>query len=231
MNAPWEMQNSILIYEGTAVDSKTGAGTTENNVYEYYHAIRITATGVTGITRIELGIAADGSSADLEVELMSNSFNPDGSNDGTWLAGVVVPKEFLPATAATWYIPLYITGLTAGQNAWLVVKRAGDSTNHFHLIGEASQDAAHPVYRRSGISGAWTASNAIHFAAYSGVNVDDDLIHAIIGDNLYKTYIYSGDDLIEVYQYEPPSDGSTGGIRKKKTLTYSSDNITLGVVT
>ncbi|MDD4780326.1 MAG: hypothetical protein PHT02_06960 [Tissierellia bacterium] len=231
LNAPWEMQNSILIYEGSAVDTKTGIGTTENNTNEYYHAIRITATGVTTITRIELEIAADGNGADLEVEIMDNDFNPDGSDDGIWLDGVVVPKEFLPVTAAIWYVPLYIEGLTSGNNYWLIIKRSGDSTNHFHLIGESSQDASHPVYKRIGTTGAWTASNAIHFTIYNGENADDNLIHSIIGDNLYKTYKWDGDDLDEVYQYEPPSDGSAGGIRKKKTITYSGDNVIKGVVT
>jgi len=222
------LQDFVLIYEGSQIDSKTGSGVTENNVYEYNFAIRITATGVTEISRIELEIAADGEGQDLTVELRGSDFNPDGSNEGTLLGSVVVPKEFLPADAAYWSIPLAVSGLTAGQNYWLIVKKVGDATNHFHLIGEAGTDANHPCYRRAGDSGAWTENNAIHFKAYSGES--GDLIHGIYGENGYTTVEYSGEIVSKVYRYLPPPNGPEGGIRDILTYTWSGEYLKRGEV-
>lgn len=229
MNALLSLQGFILIYDGAEADSKIGAGVTENNVFDNNYAIRFTATGVTEVTRAELNIAADGLGQDLTIEVRGNNFNPDGSNEGTLLKTVVVPKEFLPATAAYWSIPLALTGLTAGQNYWLIVKKVGDITDHFHLIGEATQDAAKPAYRRSGTSGAWTLNNAIYFRVYSGES--GELKHGIYGTNGYTTVEYSGELISKVYRYLPPPDGPDGGIRDVQTYTYSGEYLKSGVVT
>jgi hypothetical protein len=230
MNSFLGLQDFKLIYEGTAIDSKTGAGVTENNVHEYSFAIRITATGVTSISRIELELAADGTGQDVTLTLKDTDFNPDGSNEGTTLATVTVPLEHVPAAAAYFSAAINAaSGFSAGDNLWLIVSKVGDSTNHFHLISEASQDAAHPCYRRSGSSGAWTANNAIHFKAYSGNT--GDLIHSINGTNGITTIAYNGEDISKVYRYLPPSDGAAGGIRDVIALTYDGDYLTTGVVT
>ena len=229
MNTLLSLQDFALIYDGTEIDSKTGAGVTENNVFDNNFAIRFTATGVTEITRAELNIAADGAGQDLTVEVRGSDFNPDGSSEGTLLKTVVVPKEFLPASAAYWSIPLALTGLTAGNNYWLIVKKVGDITDHFHLIGEAAQDAAKPAYRRSGTSGAWTLNNAMHFRVYSGES--GDMKHGIYGENGYTTVEYSGELVSKVYRYLPPSDGAAGGIRDTQTYTWSGEYLKSGVVT
>lgn len=230
MNSFLSLQDFKLIYEGTAIDSKTGAGVTENNVHEYSFAIRITATGVTSMARIELELAADGAGQDVTLTLKDSDFNPNGSNEGTTLATVTVPREHVPDTAAYFSAAINAaSGITAGENLWLIVSKVGDSTNHFHLVGEASQDAAHPCYRRSGSSGAWTANNAIHFKAYSGNS--GDLIHSVSGIHGITTIEYDGEDISKVYRYLPPSDGPAGGIRDVITLTYDADYLTDGVVT
>lgn len=218
-----------LIYTGTAIDSKAGAGITENNVFDNYYVIRFTATGVTTMARLELKVAADGTGQDLTVQVLGSDFNPNGSAEGTVLKTITIPKEFLPANAGTVYIPLALTGLTAGNNYWLKIGKVGDVTNHFHLIGEASQDGAHPCYYRAGTSGAWSANNAIHFAVYSGNS--GDLIHGIYGTNLQETYIYTDEDLTSVYRYCPPSGSADGGIRDIITITYDGDYLTDGAVT
>jgi len=228
MNELISPQSFALLCEGTEIDSKTGSGVTENAVADYYFAVRFTATGVSTMVRVELEIAADGTGEDLTLEVRSSNFNPDGSNEGTLLATIVVPKEFLPSTAAYWYLPLNLSGLTPGNYYWLKVLKSGDLTNHFHLVGEASQDAAHPAYRRSGTSGAWTANNAIHFKAYSG-NAGD-VIHYIEGTNKVETYTYSGDDLEKIYRYLPPSDGAAGGVREILTMTWDGDDLIGGGV-
>ena len=227
-NSLLSLQDFALLYEGTLVDSKTGAGVTENNVFDYNFAIRFTATGVTSMARAELEIAADGAGQDMTVEIRSTDFNPDGSNEGTLLKTIVVPKEFLPASAAYWYVPLNLTGLTAGNNYWLIVKKVGDATDHFHLIGESAQDAAHPCYYRAGASGAWTANNAIHFKVYSGNS--GDIRHCIFGTNGYATYAYNGELMEKIYRYLPPSDGAAGGIRNILTMTWSGEYLTTGTV-
>lgn len=218
-----------LIYEGTAIDSKTGAGTTENNVFTNYYVIRFTATGVTTMMRATLEVAADGTGQDLTIYVLDTDFNPDGSAEGTILKTITIPKEFLPASAGTVYIPLNLTGLTPGANYWLKIGKVGDVTNHFHLIGEASQDGSHPCYYRAGTSGAWSANNAIHFAVYTGNT--GDLIHGIFGTNLQETYIYTGEDLTTIWRYCPPSDGAAGGIRDIIDITFDGDYLTDGAVT
>lgn len=222
-------QSFKLIYEGTAIDSKTGAGTSENNVFTNYYAIRFTATGVSTMARATLEVAADGSGQDLTVQVLDSNFAINGSNEGTVLKTITIPKEFLPASAGTVYIPLNLTGLTPGNNYWLKVGKVGDVTNHFHLIGEASQDGAHPCYYRAGTSGAWSANNALHFAVYTGNT--GDLIHGIYGTNLQETYIYSGEDVDKVYRYCPPAGATAGGIRDIIDLTFDGDCLTDGAVT
>ncbi len=228
LNQLLSLQDFALIYDGSLIDSKTGSGVTENDVADYSFAIRITATGVTEISRVELEIAADGDGQDLTVELRDSDFNPDGSNEGTLLESVVVPKEFLPATAAYWSVPLAVSGLTSGNNYWLIVRKVGDATDHFHLIGENSTDASHPCYRRAGSSGAWTENNAMHFKAYSGES--GELKHGIYGENGYTTVEFSGETVSAVYRYLPPSDGPDGGIRDVITYSWVGEYLKSGVV-
>lgn len=222
-------QTFKLIYEGAAIDSKTGAGVTENNVFDNYYAIRFTAAGVTIMMRATLEIAADGTGQDLTIQVLDTDFNPDGSAEGTVLKTIVIPKEHLPASAGTVYIPLNVTGLVAGTNYWLKIAKVGDVTNHFHLIGEAAADGAHPCYYRADISGAWSVNNALHFAVYTGNT--GDLIHGLYGSNLQETYIYSGEDLDKIYRYLPPADGAAGGIRDIITITFDGEYLTDGTVT
>lgn len=228
MNSLLSLQPFCLIYDGTQIDAKTGSGVTENNVADYNFAIRFTSTGVAEMARAELNIAADGTGQDLTIEVRGSDFNPDGSNEGTLLKTVVVPKEFLPASAAYWSIPLDLSGLTAGNNYWIVVKKIGDVVDHFHLIGEVAQDAAHPCYRRSGAFGVWTANNAIHFKMFSGES--GELKHGIYGQNGYTTVEYNGEVLSKVYRYLPPSDGPGGGIRDIQTYTWAGEYLKRGEV-
>ena len=229
MNELLALQAFKLLYEGTAIDSKSDSGTTENNVFDYYFAVRFTATGVTSITRGELTIAMDGSGADLTATILDSDFDPGGSAEGAVLKTIIVPKEHLPASAATVYVPIDLSGLTDGNNYWIKVSKVGDSTNHFHLVGEASQDAAHPCYRRAGTSGAWTANNAIHFAVYDGNS--GETVHGIYGTSLVETYIYTGEDLSHIYRYCPPYGKIAGGIRDIIAITFDGDYLTDGAVT
>lgn len=232
MNSLLALQDFSLVYTGTAIDSKIGAGVAEFDCAGCDHAIRFTATGVTEIIRAEFEIIKNGVGADLICELRSG-FNSDGSTEGTLLKKMVVPKEFIPAAKAYWSVPLALAGLTAGNQYWFIVRKAGDAINHFHLHGEASQDASFPCYKRAGTAGAWTLENSIHFKAYSGDT--GDLLHGIYGTYGVTWIEYTGETVSKVYRYLPSKnqDGSidwSNGIRNIQTYTWSGEYLKNGVV-
>lgn len=226
MNQTLALQPFALIYEGNVVDSKVGSGVTENNLANNSYCARFTLTIVTELTRIELHLDRDGDGADVTIQIRSG-MDPATGVEGTTELEVVVPKEFIPATAAYWSVAINLSSLTSGGLYHIVVPRAGDATNKVDWIGEASQDASYPAYCRVGNSGAWTPNNALHFKVYAGD--DGDLIHGIYDASGYTTCVYGDVDGIpqisEVYRYLPPSDGSAGGIRDKITIAYSNGKI------
>lgn len=231
MNQTLALQPFDLIYEGSVVDSKAGAGVTENSLASNSLCARFTLTGVTALTRIELHLDRDNDGADVVVQIRSG-MDPANGVEGTTEIEIVVPAEFIPTTAAYWSIPINLTGLTSGGTYWIVVTKAGDATDNIDWVGEASQDASYPAYYRAGTSGAWTANNALHFKVYSGVS--GDLVHGIYAATGYTTCEYETVDYVtrlsKVYRYLPPSDGSAGGIRDTITYTWSGEFITKGVV-
>jgi hypothetical protein len=154
--------------------------------------------------------------------------DPANGDDGTLLKQVVVPMEFIPETAAYWSVPIGLSGLTSGGQYWLVVTKAGDSTNHLDWVGESAQDASYPAYYRAGDSGAWTANNALHFKVYSGES--GELIHSIYAGTGYTTVEYSGEIISRVYRYLPPGDGPDGGIRDVITYTWSGEYLKGGTL-
>ena len=227
LNSLLALQSFQLIYDGTQRDAKTGGGVVENNIAEHSYCTRFTLTGSTEIGRVELEVDRDGSGADLIVQIRSG-MDPVNGVDGTLLKQVVVPKEFVPDPKSYWSVPISLSGLTSGGTYWLVVTLGGDATNHLDWIGEASQDASYPAYRRAGDTGAWSAAYALHFRVYSGTN--GKAVHEIYGTNGYVTITYSGDVPTKQYFYIPPADGSAGGIRNILTLSYAGGVLTGGVM-
>lgn len=221
LNALLALQPFALVYDGTQFRAKTGIGVYENSTADYNYAIRVTLTGTTEFGRLELNLDRDGAGVDLVVEVRDSDFNPDGSNDGTLLRTVIVPKEWIPDPAAWWSIPIALRGLTSGQDVWVVIPRRGDAVNHVDLVGEASQDANHPVYRRAGGSGAWTAHNAIHFRAYAGTA--GEIKHAVYAGQAYTMLEYAGEVVNKIYRFVPPPEGTDGGIRDILTLTFDGE--------
>jgi hypothetical protein len=231
MNQTLVSQPFALIYAGSQRDAKTGAGVSENSIAGYSYCVRFTLTGATSIGRIELELDRDGTGADLVVQIRSNMV-PGSGTDGTLRKEVVVPKEFIPDTKGYISIPINLTGLTVGNQYWIVVTRAGDATNKNDWIGEAAQDGSYPAYRRAGSSGSWTANNALHFRVYSNDPAEgrDDVMHSITGDNLVSTYEYDADGLVtKAYRYLPPADGAVGGVRSVLTFAVSGEYIMGGV--
>lgn len=223
MNRMIRVPAEVVLYEGTQRDAKTGAGVTENSLADYNYAIRFTATGVTEISKIELEVDKDALGADLTIEIRSGLL-ADGSNDGTLLTTIKVPKEHLPDPAAYRSIPVNVRGLTSGNQYWIVVKRAGDAVNKVDLIGEASADASYPVYRRAGSSGAWTTGqNAIHFKIYSGRT--GEMVHTLYDGGGHETYNWTVVGVfLRTYYWLPPSDDSTvGGIRNIENVIFDGE--------
>ena len=227
LNTLLSLQPFQLIYEGAQRDGKTGSGVSENNLANYSYCTRFTLTGSTEIGRVELELDRDGLGADLVVQIRSG-MDPAAGTDGTLLKQVVVPKEFIPDPKAYWSVPINLTGLTSGGTYWLVVIKAGDSTNHLDWIGETAQDASYPAYYRAGDSGAWTANNALHFRVLSGET--GELVHSIYAGTGYTTVEYSGEIISKVYRYLPPADGPDGGIRDVLTYNWSGEYLTGGDV-
>lgn len=218
LNPLLSLQSFLLIYAGTQRDAKTGSGVSENSIANYSYCARFTLAGGTEIGRVELELDRDGDGADLMLQIREG-MNPAAGVAGTLLKQVVVPKEFIPEAKRYWSVPIGLSGLTSGAQYWLVVVRDGDATNHLDWVGETTTDASYPAYKRAGDSGAWTATNALHFKVFSGASGMP--LHVIEGANAITTIEYSGGLPSKLYQYIPPSDGPAGGVRDLLTLTYS----------
>lgn len=215
-----------IVYTGSSVAAKTGTGVAEFDCASYDHCGSFAATGVTEISRLEFNMAQDGAGADLTLEIRSG-MNPAAGTDGTLLKSVVIPGEWIPATAGIVSIPCVLTGLTAGNTYWWRIRKAGDATNHFHLVGETSQDGSYPAYYRAAASGNWTLENSIQFTVYSGLTGDE---LAIVTDQVIEVFVYTGADITGIRRFVPPIDGTAGGIRDTLTFTWSGTTLQRGVV-
>ena len=227
LNSLMAAQSVSFIYEGVQRDANAGSGVTENSIANYNYCARFTLTNSTTLDRVELHLDRDGLGADLVVQIRS-SMNPASGVDGTLLKEVVVPKEFIPTTATYWSVPINLSGLTSGGQYWLVVLKAGDSTNKLDWVGETSQNPSYPCYYRAASSGAWTITNALHFKVFSGAM--GELKHSIYAGTGYTTVEYSGEIVSKVYRYLPPADGPAGGIRNIITYAWSGEYLISGVV-
>lgn len=211
-----------LVWTGTIADSKTGSGVNEIDCTGYSHCIRFTATSTTEMARIELDLASDGNSADLIIEIRSGMV-PASGTDGTLLKSVKIPGSWIPALQTYVSIPISLTGLTAGNQYWIVVKKAGNSTDHNHLYGETSQDASYPCYSRSGESGAWTLENSIHFKIYNG-----DVIRpltAITRGEALVAYSYTASGTLASMKYYIPTIDGSKAINETITAVYDSSGL------
>lgn len=211
--------NSIKhIYTGSSVSGKTGAGVAEFDFASYDHCGSFVLAGVTSIGRIEFNTASDGTGADLTLEIRSG-MDPASGVDGTLLKRIVIPGEFIPATAAVFSVPVGLSGLTAGNTYWWRILKAGDATNHFHLVGETSQDGSYPAYYRAAASGNWTLENSIQFTVYSGV-APGGTLSAVMADQAILLIERTAGYPTTLWQYIPDIAGTSGGIRQQITAIY-----------
>ncbi|MGB9825719.1 MAG: hypothetical protein ACPLRU_03505, partial [Desulfofundulus sp.] len=225
MNQLLTAQPSVLIFDGTQVDAKTGTGVTDNDLSLYTFMARFTLTGQTTIGRVELELTKAGVGADLTLEIRDNTFKADGTNNGVLLKSITFPAKIFPTSAAYISLPVDLSGLTAGAYYWLRVNKAGDATNKLLWRGEAAADAAYPVYYRSGTSGAWTAGNALHFKVFAATPGTYLLRHGIWGTNGKTLVEYNADGTIAyIWRWLPASDGSWM-IVDKVTFTYDANGV------
>lgn len=228
LNAIISAQPSVLLFDGAQADAKAGTGVTDNDLSLNTLIARFTLTGQTTIGRVELELTKAGVGADLTLEIRDNTFNPDGSNDGVLLKSITFPAKMFPAAAAYISLPVDLSGLTAGAYYWLRANKAGDATNRNLWRGEAAQDAAYPVYYRSGATGAWTAGNALHFKVFANTAGTYVLKHGIWGTNGKTLIEYNANGTINyIWRWLPASDGSWI-IVDKVTFTYDANGVLTG---
>lgn len=225
MNPQLSLQDFTVWAEGQLADGMEGGGVVENSIANYTYITRFYNIA-SGLARIELELDRDGEGSDITVELRGHSFNPNGSNDGTLLHSILIPAHFIPSTRG--YVSIPLPELLSLEYYWIRVNRTGDSTNKIDWIGETSQDAGHPCYRRSTSSGAWTATNALHFRLFNGTS--GQVRNLRYGTNLLNLIDYTDGLPARICTYLPPSDGSAGGIRKTLTITYRNGMPVIGEV-
>ena len=220
MNPLLTLQPFKIIYEGSWIDGKGASGVTENSLAAYYYAAKFTANGTNNISRVRLNLDKDGSGEDLTLKLCPDT---SGSpNRAAPLKTVIIPKEFFTSSAGWPSIPLDVD-VTAGANYWIVVEKAGDSTNKLDWLGEATSDGS---AKKSSDGTTWSACNTLKFSVYaraSGLPV-----HIIDGGTALTSIEYSSGLPNKIAQYIPPSDGAAGGIRDVVYLNYENGLITEG---
>ncbi|MBC9785854.1 hypothetical protein H1S01_15315 [Heliobacterium chlorum] len=226
LNSLISLQPFALIYDGNQVDGLTGTGISELDCSGYDRAFYFTALGVTEISRVEFELVGNGIGADVIIELRSGLVS-DGSTEGTLLTKMVLPKEFLPGAKAYVSIPFDAVGLVSSARYWLVVRGAGDASNHFHLIGETSSNANYPCYYRSGATGSWTLGPSGHFKVFSGES--GELKHGMYGSG-FTTIEYSNELISKVYRYLPPMGTTQGGIRDILVYQWKGEYLKRGVI-
>ncbi|MEW5952626.1 MAG: choice-of-anchor R domain-containing protein [Bacillota bacterium] len=225
LNAIISAQNSVLLFDGTQADAHTGAGVTDNDISNNSYIARFTLTGQTTIGRAELNLSKTGVGANIVLEIRDNTFNPNGTNDGMLLKSMVFPAKLFPTAATYTSLPVDLSGLTAGATYWLRVNKAGDATNRMLWRGEATINASYPTYFRSGLSGAWTANNALHFRVFANTPGTYLLRHGVWGTNGQTLVLYGGSNNIsEIWRWLPANDG-VFVICDKLTPTYDANGV------
>lgn len=228
LNAIISAQPSVLLFDGTQADAKTGAGVTDNDLSLNTLIARFTLTGQTNIGRVEMELTKAGVGADLTLEIRDNTFLADGTNNGVLLKSITYPAKIFPTAAAFISLPVDLSGLTAGAYYWLRVNKAGDATNRNLWRGEAVTDALYPVYYRSLTTGAWTAGNALHFKVFANTAGTYLLRHGIVGTNGKTLIEYNANGTINyLWRWLPSSDGSWM-IVDKVTFTYDANGVLTG---
>ncbi|MBN6186398.1 hypothetical protein JQN58_05280 [Aneurinibacillus sp. BA2021] len=223
MNTIVSAQPTTLIFDGSQAAAKTGSGTVENNLSLASYAVRFTLTGQTTIGRIEAELKRYGAGADVTVEIRDSTFNPNGSNEGVLLKSVTFPGKIFSSGYIS--LPIDLKGLTAGAQYWLVIKKAGDATNHIRWMGETVQDAAYPAYSRAGSSGAWTIGNALHFRVFAKTPGTYTLKHGVYGDNAKTLVEYRSDGQIDyMWRWLPAKDGAWKVV-EKMTPVYDVNGV------
>lgn len=180
LNSYMSAQSSSLIMDGDQAAAVTGSGTTENNLSLSDLSTSFVLTGQTTIGRIELDLKKYGVGADLTLEIH------DTTATGTLKGSYVFPKKIFSAGYIS--LPVDLSGLTSGGTYYIVLKMAGDSTNHLRWIGESG--------------------GALHYKVFANTPGTYVLKHGVYGTNAKTLLNYDGShNLIEIWRWLPASDG------------------------
>ena len=231
MNELLTLQPYTFIYEGEIRKSYEAANTAAYSLAEYGYAAKIVGWDVNdmlawayaGRGRIELQLDKDKEGADLVIQFRDALFNPNGSSDGNLLKEVIIPKEFLPATASWVSIPVDIALLNI--DCWIVCLKAGDSWNDIKLYGDTSPNPSQPCYYRAGDSGPWVETNPLNYRIITANT--GRLKHEVFSENGLATFEYEADLLSKIYTFLPSNEDTLKGVREIRTLHYDG-NILLG---
>lgn len=124
MNNLIAAQSSILIFDGSLVNSNTGGTGTEYNLSLGDQSVTFSISSGSTIGRMELEIVKYGAGADLILEIRQ------GSNV---LKEMVYPAKLFSSGYIS--LPINLSNLSTGTTYTLVLKRNGDSTNHLRWVG------------------------------------------------------------------------------------------------
>jgi hypothetical protein len=223
MNSLLAAQPTSIIFDGTQATAKTGSGVYENNLSTADYITRFPLTSSTTIGRIVLDIKKYGTGADLTVEIRDNTFNYATGADGVLVKTLKFPAKMF--TDGYVSLPVDLSGLTSDAYYWIRLVKAGDATNHLRWRGEAAADGNFPTYYRTGSTGAWMSSNAVHFYVYRNDPGNYLLTHGIYGGNGMTWVVYTGDGLISyVWRWLPSVDG-TWEICEKLIPAYDANGV------
>jgi hypothetical protein len=124
---------------------------------------------------------------------------------GTLKGSYTFPKKLFSATGGFISLPIDLSGLTSGGTYYIVLKMAGDSTNHLRWVGESG--------------------GAKHFKVFANTPGTYVLKHEIYGGSAKTINNYDGSGLLsEIWRWIPASDG-TFMICDKLTPTNDSNGV------
>src|SRR5690625_1758048 len=119
MNNLISAQSSVMIFDGSLINSNTGGTATEHNLSLGDQSVSFSISSGSTIGRMELEIVKYGAGADLILEIRQ------GSNE---LKRMTYPAKLFSNGYIS--LPIDLRGLSTGTTYTLVLKQNGDSTNH-----------------------------------------------------------------------------------------------------
>ena len=199
MNNLIAAQSSVLIFEGDETVDSTGDGTTEYNLSlsDQYDLFTVPSSN-RSIGRVELQIVKYGVGSDLTMQIIRGI----PTNPTEVLKEITYPAKLFDDGYIS--LPVDLNDIDSGSY-WIILKQAGDSTNHLRWVGEADQDETK------------------HFKVFANTTGSFILRHGIYGGNAMSRIDYESNGLIkEIWRWLPAPD-DTFPICDRLVPTYIDD--------